>query len=664
MPRWHCGNWSDFHGWLYILSDVGVWSAYTAIPAVLIYFVWRKAQIPFRGVFLLFGAFILACGLTHLLDAIMFWWPAYRLLGLIEFLTALVSWGTVFALVPIVPRALSMRSPEELQREIDARIAAELKLQRANQELEERIRQRTAELVATNATLNEQRELFRTTLASIGDAVIATDTTGRVTFFNAVAEALTGWSWAEAKGKPLPEVFRILDESTRRPAENPALRALRDGKVVGLANHSVLVQKSGRELPIDDSAAPIRDDQQRLVGVVLVFRDVTERRRAELALRANEEQLRAADRSKDEFLAMLAHELRNPLAVIRNSLELLKIGGEVQTVQWCQDVMHNQIEHIVRLVDDLLDLSRIMQGKIQLRKEPVDLVQLTTNVLAETRRDCEAREQQLSSSLPAKPVWVEGDPVRLSQILANLLSNAGKYTDAGGSISVHLESHENNAILKVADSGVGIPANMLTQIFVPFTQVSHTLDRARGGLGIGLALVRKLVSLHGGEVIARSEGLGKGSQFEVRLPIRHGAPPEVKPAWKPSAVSVKRVLVVDDNHDAAHSLSLLLRRIWKHEVRTAYDGSKAIEQARDFQPDVILLDIGLPGMDGYQTAVQLRALPGGESLLLVALTGYGQDSDRRKSQEAGFDVHLVKPASIESLQEIFSRFASDDVRPS
>ena len=285
MPRWYCGDWTDFHGWLYILSDIGVWSAYTAIPAVLIYFVWRNAKIPFKGVFLLFGAFILACGLTHLLDAIMFWWPAYRLLGLVELLTALVSWATVIALVPIVPRALSMRSPEELQREIDARAQAELSLQRANHELEERIQQRTAELVAANATLNEQRELFRTTLASIGDAVIATDTTGKVTFFNPVAESLTGWSQSEATGKLLTDVFRIVNESTRRPADNPALRALRDGKVVGLANHSVLVQRSGRELPIDDSAAPIRDDQHKLVGVVLVFRDITERRRTELALR-------------------------------------------------------------------------------------------------------------------------------------------------------------------------------------------------------------------------------------------------------------------------------------------------------------------------------------------------------------------------------------------
>jgi PAS domain-containing protein len=217
-PRWHCGNWTPFHGWFYIASDIGVWSAYTAIPAVLIYFVWRKTTIPFKGIFLLFGAFILACGLTHLVDAIMFWWPAYRLLGLIEFATAVVSWATVVALVPIVPRALSMRSPEELEREIAARRLAEFNLQRANQDLEHRIQERTAELVQANATLEREREWFQTTLAGIGDAVIATDTEGRVTFVNSVAESLTGWDGDEAKAQPLEAIFKIVNQETRQPA--------------------------------------------------------------------------------------------------------------------------------------------------------------------------------------------------------------------------------------------------------------------------------------------------------------------------------------------------------------------------------------------------------------------------------------------------------------
>ncbi len=403
MPRWKCGDWTSFHGWLYILSDLGVWAAYTAIPAVLIYFVWRKAAIPFRGVFLLFGAFILACGLTHLMDAIMFWWPAYRLLGLVEFCTAVVSWGTVVALVPIVPRALSMRSPEELEREIEARRKAEHDLQLVNRDLERRIQARTAELVKANSTLKLEREWFRTTLASIGDAVVATDTEGRITFFNAVAEALTGWDAGAAVGQPLESAFTIINEDTRQPAANPAVRALKEGRIVGLANHTLLISKSGNEQPIDDSAAPIRDAEGSVVGVVLVFRDVTERRQSELALRQSEEQLRAADRRKDEFLAVLAHELRNPLAPIRNALELLAIETDPATAVWARDLMKRQVEHIVRLVDDLLDVSRITQGKIQLKKEPVEVGAAIRHTADEIKPDLKSASSGFRCLCPASP---------------------------------------------------------------------------------------------------------------------------------------------------------------------------------------------------------------------------------------------------------------------
>ena len=386
MPRWNCGDWTPFHGWLYIVSDVGVWAAYTAIPAVLIYFVWQKATIPFKGIFLLFGAFIMACGLTHLLDAVMFWWPGYRLLGLVELVTAIVSWGTVVALVPIVPRALAMRSPEELQREIEARRIAEIELQRVNEDLERRIRDRTAELQDTNDALRRERKWLETTLISIGDAVIATDTQGRVTLVNGVAEKLTGWKEQEAIHQPLETVFQIVNEETRQPAENPAMRALREGAIVGLANHTVLITKTGSQTPIDDSAAPIRDDNGQILGVVLVFRDVTERRQAVRALLESAEKLRAADRRKDEFLAMLAHELRNPLAPIRTALELIKIEKDPQTVNWAHQVMQRQVEHIVRLVDDLMDVSRIMQGKIQLKRQPVALARVVEHALDEALR--------------------------------------------------------------------------------------------------------------------------------------------------------------------------------------------------------------------------------------------------------------------------------------
>ena len=515
MPRWYCGDWTDFHGWLYIASDIGVWSAYTAIPAVLIYFVWRNAKIPFKGVFLLFGAVhpglrpdafarchhVLVAGLSTA-------WA-----GRVADGAGLLGDGD--RVVPIVPRALSMRSPEELQREIDVRTQAELKLQNANHELEERIRQRTAELVAADATLYEQRELFRTTLASIGDAVIATDTTGHVTFFNPVAEALTGWSQAEAKGKPLTDVFRIINEMTRRPADNPAqYRRYGTEKSWGWPILRCWCRSQGVNCP-STIPPPIRDEQQRLVGVVLVFRDVTDAGRPNW-LCASEEQLRRGPQQ-----GRIPGDARSRVAQSTvgdtNLAGIVQNRGNAESIQWGQEVMQRQVEHIVRLVDDLLDLSRIMENKIHLRKEPVDLSVLATNLLAEVRTECDSHSQQLSLSLPAYPVWVEGDPVRLSQILANLLSNAIKYTDAGGSIRVDLKSDEQHATLTVSDTGVGIPANMLTQIFVPFTQIGNTLDRARGGLGIGLAPCASW-STCTAEASWRSEGAGQGSQFELQLP--------------------------------------------------------------------------------------------------------------------------------------------------
>ncbi len=264
--RWHCGNWSAEHGWLHILSDLGVWSAYLAIPFVLVYFIARRKDLPFRKIFLLFGAFILACGTTHLMEAIIFWWPAYRLAGGIKLLTAVVSWATVVAIVPVVPRVLSMRSPEELQREIELRKKAERALQQANDELERRIGERTAELAAANAKLAQERERFRTTLACIGDAVIATDTAGNITFLNSMAVALTGCSPEQAEGSRLDDVFQIVDEPSGRPLENPARQALARGTTVALTEHTILVGKDGVRRSIDDSAAPIRDSAGAIVG--------------------------------------------------------------------------------------------------------------------------------------------------------------------------------------------------------------------------------------------------------------------------------------------------------------------------------------------------------------------------------------------------------------
>ncbi len=605
-PRWHCGNWSPEHGWLHILSDLGVWSAYLAIPFVLVYFILRRKDLPFRKIFLLFGAFILACGTTHLMEAIIFWWPAYRLAGGIKLLTAIVSWATVIAIVPVVPRVLAMRSPEELQREIDGRKKAEQALQQSNDDLERRIEQRTAELAAAIGKLEQERERFRTTLACIGDAVIATDTAGRVTFLNAMALTLTGCGEAQAQGSQLDDVFKIVDEASQRPIENPAMRALREGRIVGLANHTVLIAQDGTRRSIDDSAAPIRDAAGTIVGAVLVFRDVSDKRQADDALRDSERKFRQladtipqmawiarpdgevvwynrrwheytgkspeemqrqgwevlhdpevlpevqlrwrkslaegtsfemvfplraadgsfrpfltlvaplrgedgtilqwfgtntdithrrkledelrklaaglaeADRRKNEFLAVLAHELRNPLAPILTALELMRLGDndERETAEM-RDMMQRQIQQMVHLIDDLLDVSRISSGKIVLRKERLDLSEAVSSALEASRPLIDGARHELTVALPDEPLLVEGDRTRLAQVLSNLLANSAKYTPEGGRIWLTVSRDDGQAVLRVRDSGLGIPADMLPLIFDMFTQVDTNLGRSR-----------------------------------------------------------------------------------------------------------------------------------------------------------------------------------------
>jgi PAS domain S-box-containing protein len=1044
-PRWLCGNWTTGLGWLHILSDLGVWSAYVAIPCVLGYFVLRRRDIPFRTIFWLFGAFILACGTTHLMEVLMFWWPAYRLAGVIKLLTAIVSWGTVMALVPVTPKALAMRSRDELEREITGRKEAEAALQRANAELERRVEERTAELAEANASLRYEREMLRITLASIGDAVVATDTGGRVTFLNSVAQSLTGWMEEDAKGQPLETVFRIVNEQTRKPVENPAVRALKEGTLVGLANHTILIAKDGTERAIDDSAAPIRHDQGNVAGVVLVFRDVTEQRNAERSARflasivessddaivgkdvngiitswnraaerlfgysapdaigkpisvltppdradempailarikqgeqvahfdtvrrtkdgrhlpisltvspikdqygeivgaskiardiserkkaeevlreekarlhatltgigdavivtdaegrvtminpvaqtltgwkeeaagrpldevfriineqshqpvenpvsrvlregiivglANhtalvskdgtvrhiedsaapirgdhgqvvgvilvfrdateqrraeeavresqrrekeradeldailratptpiwiahdpecyritgnpasftllglpegsnvsatspghdpakrgfreyrgdmpipvdelpmqmaakgelvtgaevkfvfddgrvrhiygnavplrkldgsvrgcvaafadvtplkeaEEALKVADRRKDEFLATLAHELRNPLAPIRNAVELLRRAKwDHALMEQARNIMERQLAQLVRLVDDLLDVSRITTGKLELRKERVELAALLPNAVEETRALMEAKSHELTVMLPEQPIHLQVDPARIAQVLSNLLHNAAKYTEQGGHIRLTAERQGEEAVISVQDSGIGISAEHLPQIFEIFSQVVPALDRSTGGLGIGLALVKRLIQLHGGSIAVHSDGSGRGSQFVVRLPVAVQISEESQQneSEVQSCKTKYRILVVDDLRDSADSMRTMLQ-LAGHEVQTAYDGEQALAVAAAFSPEIVLLDLGIPKLNGYETARRMRMEPWCKNVVLIAMTGWGQEEDRRRTKEAGFDYHLVKPVDFGALERLLA----------
>ncbi|MGE3776891.1 MAG: MEDS domain-containing protein [Pirellulaceae bacterium] len=400
----------------------------------------------------------------------------------------------------------------------------------------------------------------------------------------------------------------------------------------------------GRYYPVLARGAPVVDEQGNVIYWAGINLDISR-------IKTAEESLRETDRRKDEFLAMLAHELRNPLAPIRSGLDVLSLGDVAPEVV---DLMRRQVEQLVRLVDDLLDVSRIMRGKVNLRRELVELAQVVARASETARPLIDAQHHRFTRSLPAEPVWIDGDPVRLAQVFSNLLANSAKYTEYGGQIALTAQVEEDEVVIRVRDSGIGIDAELLPHVFELFTQSERAIDRSQGGLGIGLTVSKSLVEMHGGSIAATSAGHGKGSEFVVRLPlVRRAERPLLRHVPSPPCQR-RRILVVDDNAAAAKMLSLLLRKMGPHHIELAHDGPRALELARDFQPDIVLLDIGLPRMSGYEVAQQLRELPRSSPLLLVALTGYGSDEDRRRSQLAGFDEHLIKPPALESLQQLLA----------
>jgi two-component system CheB/CheR fusion protein len=670
-------------------------------------------------------------------------------------------------------------------------------------------------------TVGEQREWLRVTLSSIGDAVIACDTERRITFINPVAGSLTGWKTEEALGQPIATVLRLINEKTHEPAADIAEQVLREGRVVALANHTALYTRDGREVPIEDSAAPIADNLGKVTGAVLVFHDVTQRRRAtnqlkesearlrllsgtagrllaaenpqavvnelcrkvmdhldcqaffnfladqpsgrlrlnacagipdeevrklewldygvavcgcvardkqrmiaedilnhsdcrtdlvrsygiqaycchplmvqgqligtlsfgtrtraafspddvetmhtvadqvatamermqaQAALRAANQQLIEADRRKNEFLAVLSHELRNPLAPIRNSLTILDRAtpGSDQASR-AQMIIDRQVGHLSHLVDDLLDLTRISRNKIRLDLKLLELNDLVRRTVEDHRLLFEKGEVQIEVKPSPERVSVNGDGTRLAQVIGNLLLNAAKFTGRGGraTVSVSVDLAKRQAVIRVSDNGAGIPPELIGRLFQPFMQADTTLDRSKGGLGLGLALVKGLVELHGGDIGVHSDGLGKGAEFVVRLPLALEAGEAVEVRLASSKSAGRRVLIIEDNIDAADSLREVLE-FGEHEIAVAYNGPEGIAKAREFRPEVVLCDIGLPGMDGFEVARAFRADEGLKGTYLVALSGYALPEDLQRAEEAGFDRHLAKPPSLEKIEE-------------
>ncbi|HEX4613148.1 MAG TPA: ATP-binding protein [Urbifossiella sp.] len=496
--------------------------------------------------------------------------------------------------------------------------------------------------------------LARSILEQVADAVVVCDPAGTVVRASRAARDLCG---ANPLMRPFADSFplAVLRFEGGGPADlGPAFRgdAVR-GLEVGFS------RPTGERAELLLSAGPLVAAGGDLLGVVATLTDITPLRRAEDELRRRAAELETADRRKDEFLAMLAHELRNPLAPIRSSLEILRLTGiDDPVARKSRDVIDRQVGQLTRLVDDLLEVARISSGKIQLRLERVDVAAAVTQAVETARPGVDAKGHHLSVTLPPAPLWVEADPTRLAQVIGNLLNNAAKYTEGGGRIWVTAAREGAEAVVRVRDTGVGIPPDMLGTVFDLFTQADRSIDRAQGGLGIGLALVKRLVAMHGGRVAAASGGPGQGSEFVVRLPAAEAAAPG--PAGgragpdagpPPAAHAGRRVLIVDDNADAAESLAALLG-LQGHAVRTAADGPTALGAAAEFRPDLVLCDLGLPGMDGYEVVRQLRAVPALAQTRFIALTGYGREADIDRTRSAGFHAHLVKPFDPTRLADV------------
>jgi len=498
--------------------------------------------------------------------------------------------------------------------------------------------------------LRKSEERYHAATAAVSDIMWTNNAEGLLEGEQPGWEAFTGQSREEYQGYGWANAVHPEDAQPTTDAWKQAVAE----KYTFVFEHRVR-RHDGEWRDCSIRAVPVLNADGAVREWVGVHTDVTQRKRDDENLRLLAAELSEADRRKDEFMATLAHELRNPLAPIRNGLQVIKLAGTKGTVEQALSMMERQLTHMVRLVDDLLDISRVTQGKIELCKERVEVRAIIDAAMETSRPLIEEAGHDLLVAVPDEPIFLHGDPIRLAQVVSNLLSNSAKYMHPGGHIRLTVRRDSEVVAVSVADEGIGIPPAMLDKVFVIFTQLDRTLEKSTGGLGIGLSLVKGLVAMHGGTIEAKSDGHGKGSEFVMRLPvvIEASKAQESGSAAEQPVKSSLRILVVDDNRDGANTLAMLLK-ILGNDTRTAYDGQAGVDAAREFRPNVILLDIGLPKLNGYEACRCIREQSWGKAILMIAVTGWGQDEDRRRSHEAGFDHHMVKPLDPKALMKMLA----------
>ncbi|TWT67392.1 PAS domain-containing hybrid sensor histidine kinase/response regulator [Allorhodopirellula solitaria] len=505
----------------------------------------------------------------------------------------------------------------------------------------------------TQEVLREHEQRFRTFVEQVEDyAIFVTDTAGRATSWNEGVLRVLGFEEAEFVGKDIVRsIFRSSDVAKGVPQAELA-EAAESGSA---SNDRWMKRKDGTPFWAAGVTTGLQDESGNLLGFMKVMRDQTKQKQMEDELRRIATELSEADRRKDEFLATLAHELRNPLAPIRTGLSAMKLlQDDPDQMEEIRETMERQAQQMVRLIDDLLEMSRITQGKLELRKCRVMLADVVRSAVEATRPLMDEVGHELSVTLPSRGIELEADPNRLTQVFSNLLNNAAKYTPDGGRISLAVERQESEVIVSVKDNGMGIPPDKIERVFEMFAQIKHPLDAEYSGLGIGLTLVKSLVELHAGSIEVRSNPTGQGCEFLVRLPLGPANPvspaPET-PTEETGSLAKCRVLIVDDNQAAADMLRIVVKTLG-HDVRVACNGQEGVEIASVFRPETVLMDIGMPQLNGFEAARHIRQQPWGQQMTLVALTGWGQEDDKRKTQEAGFDHHLVKPVELVDLRRI------------